>query len=180
MIICALALGSTSLAAAGYDESTRITLIESAFHELERSPDQARDLREEIRSQTRIRCQGKNKTLVVRCAVEVGRQQCEGKGSACLALADVILTNGFGEDSFVTDAERYAILNRAENFRAELDKFLVGRYAELATELALENAHDQGATMIDKFCLKVAKRNRLPWQRCVAALVWFIGTENKQ
>ena len=180
LVVFFLALGATAALGVSYTAESRRAAIASALTELRRDSEGAIALRDAIRISGRSRCRGNANALVVRCYLEVARESCAESTSACISLADVIVTNYLGDDSFLADSDRYALMNASDDFRAALDDELDRRYGALAAELALASSQSVDAAVIDAFCTTRARSTRLPWHRCVAALVWFIGREQAE
>jgi hypothetical protein len=104
---------------------------------------------------------------------------------ACMAAADIILTNLRAANSWVDQNTRAQLVRSSTDYHAALLAELRKRYAALAAELVIEA--NGAAASIDRLC---ATRDRevhacnpgdaacvpsIPWTRCVAALVWFVG-----
>jgi hypothetical protein len=109
---------------------------------------------------------------------------------ACTAAADIIVTNLRAANSWVDQNTRAQLVRSSTDYHAALLVELRKRYAALAAELVI-GAHGSPpngwAEAIDRSC---ATRDReihacnpgdtacvpsIPWTRCVAALVWFVG-----
>jgi hypothetical protein len=104
---------------------------------------------------------------------------------ACMAAGDVIVTNLRTANSWVDPNTRAQLVRSSTDYHAALGVELRKRYAALAAELVTRAKGD--AASIDHLC---ATRDRevhacppgdaacvpsIPWTRCVAALVWFVG-----
>jgi len=104
---------------------------------------------------------------------------------ACTAAADIIVTNLRAATSWVDQNTRAQLVRTSTDYHAALLVELRKRYAALAAELVI-GANGSGVS-IDRLC---ATRDRevhacnpgdaacvpsIPWTRCVAALVWFVG-----
>ncbi|HET7503065.1 MAG TPA: hypothetical protein VFK02_18720, partial [Kofleriaceae bacterium] len=94
--------------------------------------------------------------------------------------------------TWVDEPTRFRLARGSADYHAALAAELARRYAQLAAELVLAGgtsaaAGDADALAIDALCVH---RDRaihacrpgdrtcvpsLPWSRCVAALVWFVG-----
>jgi hypothetical protein len=143
----------------------------------------------------RARCRADAGTPAASCLVDAARAACAGAAdrARCEAAADVIATNLRGQTALVDDATRFRLVRGSADYRTALAAELHRRYAVLAAELVLAGATGSGAATgddaraIDELC---ANRDRalhacqaqdtacvpsLPWSRCVAALVWFVG-----
>jgi hypothetical protein len=105
--------------------------------------------------------------------------------AACTAAADIIVTNLRAANSWVDQNTRAQLVRSSTDYHAALLIELRKRYAALAAELVIGAKGD--AESIDRLC---ATRDRevhactpgdaacvpsIPWTRCVAALVWFVG-----
>ncbi|HEY5927780.1 MAG TPA: hypothetical protein VIV11_39110, partial [Kofleriaceae bacterium] len=111
---------------------------------------------------------------------------CSGDAT-CLAAADVITTNLRGTNELLDEAARMRILRKSRDYRADLTAELAKRYAVLAAELVLARSGGDDAAAIDQLCTARDREIRacepgataclasVPWSRCVAMLVWFVG-----
>jgi len=139
----------------------------------------------------RARCRADAGAPAASCLVDAARAACAGATDRgrCEAAADVIATNLRGQTALVDDATRFRLVRGSADYRTALAAELHRRYAVLAAELVLAGPAASGdeARAIDELC---AHRDRalhaceaqdaacvpsLPWSRCVAALVWFVG-----
>jgi hypothetical protein len=145
----------------------------------------------------RTRCHADTAQPGVSCLVAAARAACDGAPDRkrCEAVADVAVTNLRAGTALIEEATRIRLARGSADYRAALAAELHRRYAVLAAELIVGGAgaasgprgdgDDAGA--IDEVC---ANRDRvlhacqpgdaacvpsLPWSRCVAALVWFVG-----
>jgi ElaB/YqjD/DUF883 family membrane-anchored ribosome-binding protein len=114
---------------------------------------------------------------------------------ACMAAADIILTNLRAANQWVDPNTRAQLVRSSTDYHAALLVELRKHYAALAAELVVEakttaeseSASKSKSKSIDRLC---ATRDRevhacnpgdvacvpsIPWTRCVAALVWFVG-----
>jgi hypothetical protein len=129
-------------------------------------------LEQEMDEGVRTKCRADAQTPAIACQVELARSVCAGRGDECLLAADVISTNRRSENELVDEATRVRILGESADFRVGLRAELDARYAALAAELALTSGADL-AVRIDRLC---SHREADPsWQRCAAALIWYIG-----
>ena len=141
----------------------------------------------------RNKCQAPEQSLRVGCVVEAAAQSCRqsapgGAAAAlrerCILVSDVVATNQLAEAVFLPKDVRYAIMNKYTDYRTAIAAELSRRHALLVTDF-VSSAHfpgvgaDTGALArgIDGYCREVAGKERLSWQYCVAAAVWFIGTD---
>ena len=118
------------------------------------------------------------------CSDAIVEARCH-RDATCTAAADVIVTNWRAATSWVDQNTRAQLVRASTDYHAALAVELRKRYAALAAELVI--GANGTAASIDHLC---ATRDRevhactagdpacvpsLPWTRCVAALVWFIG-----
>jgi hypothetical protein len=141
----------------------------------------------------RGRCHADAGAPAARCLIDAARAACAGDADRprCEAAADVIATNLRGQAALVDEPTRIRLVRGSADYRAALAAELRRRYAVLAAELVLAGPGrargGDDARAIDELC---ARRDRalhvcqpgaaacvpsLPWSRCVAALVWFVG-----
>jgi hypothetical protein len=118
------------------------------------------------------------------CAIDPDRARCE-------AAADVVVVNLRAATTLIDEATRFRLVRGSTDYHAALAAELRRRHATLAAELVLSGSGAGGAgpdaAALDGFC---ARRDRalhacqagdpacvpsLPWSRCIAALVWFVG-----
>lgn len=183
-----IALGASSASAAAteptYSDADRAAIIAGALEAFAAAgPDGAIELDEAIGAEVRDRCRSAPTTP---CLIDAAAAACAAREAAarprCLRLADVLVTNRAAETERVSAAERYRLMGSADGYRAAMRRTLRRQYARLAAELAVapERTGDLAAS-IDRFCARRARQPAtmpaLAWQRCVAALVYYVGTE---
>jgi hypothetical protein len=184
-VLALILLACTAQAAPGpYARPARIAYLEralAAVRGLDIEPRRA--LAAELRLGARRRCRADVATPALACLLDVARATCErepaARRPACHLVADVIVTNQQAESELVDEATRARFVARGGDYRAALDAELRVHHAELAAELALaEPGPDSDLPRrIDRFC---AGPRPLAWQRCAAAIVWYIGTYGRQ
>jgi hypothetical protein len=146
---------------------------------------------------TRTQCRGDGGAPDASCLIAAARAACaaDPDRARCEAAADVIAANLRATNAWVDEPTRIRLVRGSTDYRAALAVELRRRYAALASELVVgpEAARPGGSgdgalpRAIDLLC---ARRDRavhacepgdaacvpsLPWSRCAAALVWFIG-----
>jgi hypothetical protein len=138
----------------------------------------------------RNKCQAADDSLRVGCVVTAAVRNCtQGDAAArdqCRRVSDVIATNRLAEPAFVPDDVRYQIMDGHRDYRGALGRELHRRYALLVAEFSMSR-HFPGsaagsaalAAGLDAYCRDVAGTRELSWQYCVAAAVWFIGTDGR-
>lgn len=169
----------------GYGEKARIAYLGAQLEAIRATG--AADLAtlaDEIYQGGRSKCQTASTRLRIACLIELGREVCALRpGTRCMLIADVIVTNLLGENQFVDREARFEIMSAADDFRPALVHELRARYAALVTEMVVSRelaaAPDLNAG-IDRFCIAYGHARELPWQRCVAAIIWYVGTEEKR
>lgn len=139
----------------------------------------------DIYTAARTRCHADIAPPTAPCLAEAARALCAGNAD-CEAAADVVAANLLSVSDFIDDATRVRLVRGSTDYRAALAAALRKRYASLAAEVAIAGPSGDGAA-IDRLC---ADRDRaihactpadagcipsLPWSRCVAAVVWFVG-----
>lgn len=136
----------------------------------------------------RAKCRADAAPPAADCLIDAARAICKGDGdAACAAAADVIATNLRAVDDFVDETTRARLVRGSTDYHAALATELHRRYAALAAELVLAGGTGDEAAAIDHLCRERDRKIHacapgdaacvpsLPWSRCVAALVWFVG-----
>jgi hypothetical protein len=134
---------------------------------------------------SRVRCHADAGPPSASCLVDAATAICAGD-RRCEAAADIIVTNLRATNAWVDQATRFRLVRGSADYHAALAAELRRRFAALAAELALAGGGDGAA--IDRLCVE---RDRavhacrdgddacvpsVPWSRCVAALVWYVGS----
>jgi len=132
----------------------------------------------------RTTCHGDRDAPAIDCVIAAATATCSGDAS-CELAADVIITNLRARAAWLDEPTRARIVREAADYHAGLIAALDRRFAALAAELAIAGGRD--GTAIDALCVardRVVRACRdgddacvasVPWSRCVAALVWFVG-----
>jgi hypothetical protein len=164
------------------DRVGHLALALDAVHGL--GPAGRDQLARDLYDASRTRCHADVATPTTACLVEAARALC--RDDSCKAAADVIVANLRASPDWIDEATRAKLVRSSADYRAALFGELQHRFGALAAELALANGRDAAA--IDKLC---RERDRavhacrdddptcvpsLPWSRCAAALVWFVGS----
>jgi hypothetical protein len=179
-----IALATSSLASAAPDRVAYVGRTLAAVRALGAA---GRDkLDRELYAAARTKCHADSATPTAPCLVEAARAVCAGDAT-CEAAADVITANLRSIDDFVDEQARVRLLRGATDYHAALLLELRKRYGTLAAELVLAGGAANEPAAIDRMC---SERDRaihacaagdaacvpsLPWSRCVAAVVWFVG-----
>jgi hypothetical protein len=136
----------------------------------------------------RNKCQAPVESLHVGCLLEATARNCLSRQGAarerCNRASDVLVTNRLSETAFLPEDVRYEIMDKHRDYGAALARELERRYAIVVAELVMSrhfpgSAADRTrlAAGIESYCRELSSTRALPWQYCVAAVVWFIGTE---
>jgi hypothetical protein len=143
----------------------------------------------ELYASARTRCHADSGSPTSTCLIDAARALCAAAADrpTCEAAADVLVVNLLSTDTFVDQVTRVRLVRGSTDYHAALAAELRRRYASLAAELALAGAGGDDAAAIDRMC---RERDRavhacvagdtacipsLPWSRCVAAVLWFVG-----
>jgi hypothetical protein len=173
--IIAVTVALASPAGAGpYARPARVAYLARALEAVTAlGPEGARALEDALRTGARRRCRSSRQA----CLIDVARATCERAANreSCHLAADIILTNQLSETELVDEATRLRLLARGVDFRAAIRAELRQRYTVLVAELALAEPEGELPARIDRFCAGRA----LAWQRCAAAIVWYIGAASR-
>ena len=137
----------------------------------------------------RTTCRSDDLGMALACLLEQVEHNCksveEKYKSRCHVIADLVVVNKLNEKQFATRAERVTLMKEAtENtYQGQIEKLLMRKYALLTTEMIF-NSNDTCmdadraclAKVIDEYCHQNADIKNIPWQACVSAIVWFMGT----
>ena len=177
---CALAGGALAVAASGGGAASggrdeRVEYIAGALDAVRGLGGDGRaSLEDVLYTGARTRCRGAHGPPAPGCLLELARETC-GDRAACQLAADVVLVAITSEHDLVAEQTRRRRVATSPDYRAAMRSELHQRRALLAAELVLAapGGDDALPARIDRFC---ARRQADPaWQRCVAALVWYIG-----
>ena len=174
---------------ASADRAAQLRTALDTFAKLGPAGRSALDL--ELYDQVRTKCRATTTRPAATCLADVGRAVCGAKSdrAACLAAADVILTNQHAEGDRIDDVTRMKLLRSTTDYHAAVNAELWKSYALLAAELALAPQGADRADQIHTFCAERDKKVHaceegektcvpsLAYQRCAAALVWFVANE---
>jgi hypothetical protein len=175
------ALGVAAPAAAGpYARDARVDAVGRALASVRALGPQGRaTLEQQLYEGARTGCRAGLGVPPLACLIDMARKTCEGRPpgerDGCQRVADVLITNALAETELVAEGERMRLLASASDFRAALRERLARRYAGLAADLALTEPGSDAdlPARIDRFCAD--RDHLLAWQRCAAALIWWIG-----
>lgn len=188
-LVLALVVGAAPVSAQPLPRVEHVTRALAAVRAL--GPEGRDRLDRELYAATRTQCRADTGTPAASCLIAAARAVCAGDPDRgrCEAAADVAVTNLRAATAWVDEPTRIRLVRGSADYRAALAAELHRRHAALAAELVLGPAAGGAgdAAAIDQLC---AQRDRaihacqpgdaacvpsLPWSRCVAALVWFVG-----
>ena len=137
-------------------------------------------------------CRSSLSDLRVQCLLSFANKNCKVTNSAklkdnCELYSDIIIVNKMSEKAFIDRTERYRILkNAGYDHRTVIANRLQQKYARIVTQFSLTEAANCDnedfnclAKGLDQFCLDYTNSQSLSWQYCTSAMLWFIGTSNK-
>jgi hypothetical protein len=174
-------LGIGLWAASAHAEPAYVARALAAVHALPQA--RRASLEHDVYEATRTRCHADTSA---RCFADAAASVCHGD-TEC-AAADVIAANTRAANDWIDEATRAQLVRGSADYRVALAGELHRRYGALASELALAGGA-AAAPALDQFC---RDRDRtvhactgddatcvpsLPWSRCIAALIWYIGSE---
>ena len=170
-------------------DADRVSYLARALTALHQLGPAGRDaLARDLYEAARARCHAEAATPSAACLATEAATICHADPT-CLDAADIVATNLRATNDWI-DAAARARLVQAGDYRAALAAELRRRYGALAAELALAGAPGEPAgeaAAIDRLC---RDRDRtvhacrpgdaacvpsLPWSRCAAALIWYVG-----
>jgi len=175
-----------------YEQGNRKSYIQESLDALRHTDSKiVVDVHNYISAIERNNCRSSIESLKIECLLSAAKSNCEEKRTEslkkkCDLFSDIIVINKLSGKNFLSRRERYRMMKTSQNYRKTLLKELRRKYAEVATDFSLTNRSDCKSTDtkclaegIDQFCLGYADFKDLSWQYCVGALVWFIGTSEK-
>ena len=141
-------------------------------------------IRRHLYDASRGPCASSFANLRLECLLRAARARCAREPAVrrvpCDLASDVIVTNRMSEGDFVSNRLRYELMKNNEDFTAALLRELASRYAVLTVEFTLSRHFvDPGdpAPGVARYCVEHADARDLSWQRCVAAIVWYIAVD---
>lgn len=142
------------------------------------------DHRRYLYDQSRGACSSAFDDVRLSCLLRAARARCDARPPAarpaCHRVSDVIVTNRQSEGDFVSNRRRYDLMRRGGSFTGALLAELSDRYAELTVEFTLSPHFTDPrapAAGVSRFCAARAGASDLSWQRCAAAILWYIAVD---
>ena len=138
------------------------------------------------------RCRSSHVSLKTECLIHEARGHCDAIGqhaerSYCHLYSDILVVNRLSEDSFLDRSEKYRIMAKYRDYRKQMGKELLYKYAAIVAEFKISGEIEEPwfgdelptnqklAVGIRTFCSEFSNRNKMSWQACAGAVVWFIG-----
>ena len=138
------------------------------------------------------RCSSSRLALRIECLIQETKRYCNTIRSAtdqkdCRLYADVLVVNRLSEGEFLTSSEKFRIMSKYKDYRKQIGKELLYRYSGIVAEFKISGEMEESwfgeklppnkklAVGIKNFCSEFSNRNKISWQSCVGAVVWFIG-----
>ena len=131
------------------------------------------------------------------CLIQEAKRHCNGIRQArekkyCHLYADILVVNRLSESTFLDRGEKYRIMRKYKNYQKQIGKELLYRYAAIVAEFKISGEireswledelppNQKLALGIRNFCSDYSNRNKMSWQSCVGAVVWFIGVSQSE
>jgi hypothetical protein len=176
-VVCMLAFVLSERSESKDSEPERVAYLRGALDAVRGlGPDGRRALEDALYTGARTRCRSQLAAPSLSCLVDLATATCADR-EGCALAADVVLVAILSENDLVDEATRVRLVATSTDYRAAMRAELGGVRASLAADfvLAAPGADDELPARIDRFC---SRRERDPaYQRCAAALIWYIGSE---
>ncbi|MEQ1876911.1 MAG: hypothetical protein ABL958_09720 [Bdellovibrionia bacterium] len=184
LVTTAIVLGASS-ATAEYEPIERVRALESRLKAL-RANERVKieEIKDELGRLSRGDCKSLFDSVTVKCLSKGAREFCGSRPKACLEIADLAAVNILNSGGFISKEEKFEISQSRRGYATEYERTLRDKYALLATEYLFGSRSKCGdgdtsclASSIDAYCARHSPEENLPWQACVSAIVWFVGTK---
>ena len=176
-----------------YEESRLQKYIEDTLDAvLTTDPTALRNAGEYVQAIAHSRCSSSRLALRIECLIQETKRYChtirpatDQKG--CHLYADLLVVNQLSEGEFISSSEKYKIMSKYKDYRTQIGKELLYKYAGIVAEFKISGEMEEPwfgeklppntklAGGIKNFCSTFSNRNKISWQSCVGAVVWFIG-----
>lgn len=147
---------------------------------------------EYVQAIAQSRCSSSRLALRMECLIQETKRYCNTIRPAteqkdCRLYADILVVNRLSEDAFLNRSEKYRIMSKYKDYRRQIGKELLYKYAAIVAEFKISGELEESwfkaklppnqklAVGIRNFCSEFSNRNKISWQSCVGAVVWFIG-----
>jgi hypothetical protein len=182
VIAAVLSLVLAADPSATFETKARVAHLDAALRAIRESkPDVLDQAYAYLVAMERGSCASDNERLRSDCMITAARRFCKtggkAEGSRCPLFMDVIASNVLAERELVPESQRYEMMNRAQDYRQEVVRYVRRMHGSLAVELALSTGSKAAASaaQIERYCRVTADKSSLSWQTCASALLWFIG-----
>ncbi len=145
-----------------------------------------------VQATARSRCRSAHQSLKTECLIHQAKSHCDAlrqdtEKGYCHLYSDILVVNRLSEDAFLTRSEKYKIMEKYKDYRTRIGKELLYKYAAIVAEFKISGEIEESwfgdklppnqklAVGIRKFCSEFSNQNKMSWQACVGAVVWFIG-----
>jgi len=169
---------------ASYTAKERVDYLHKSFKALKNAPAKIiKNTQNFLEATNNNQCQSDVYGLRVNCLMEAARKNCIGRKSRkgrkkCGIYSDVVTVNELSEKNFIALRDRYKIMRKHKDYKAQLHLEVRSKYASMTMdfclqnkELCLNNSRDKLISKLDNYCLKKADRLGLSWQHCAAAIL---------
>ena len=176
-----------------YEESRLQKYIEDTLDAvLKTDSTTLRNASEYVQAIAHSRCSSSRLALRIECLIQETKRYCHTirpvtDQKDCHLYADLLVVNQLSEGEFLTSSEKYKIMSKYKDYRKQIGKELLYKYAGIVAEFKISGEMEESwfgekfppnkklAVGIKNFCSTFSNRNKISWQSCVGAVVWFIG-----
>ena len=147
---------------------------------------------EYVQAIAQSRCSSSRLALRMECLIQETKRYCNASRQAteqkdCHLYTDILVVNRLSEGAFLNSSEKYRIMSKYKDYRKQIGKELLYKYAAIVAEFKISGELEESwfaeelppnqklAVGIRNFCSAFSNRNKISWQSCVGAVVWFIG-----
>jgi hypothetical protein len=176
-----------------YEESRLQQYLEDTLDAILKADSKAlRNADEFVQAIARSRCRSSHRALRMECLIQEAKRYCNAIRQAtekkyCHLYADILVVNRLSESAFLDRSDKYRIMSKYKDYRSQIGEELLYKYAAIVAEFKISGEIQESwledelppnqklAVGIRNFCSDFSNRNKMSWQSCVGAVVWFIG-----
>ncbi len=176
-----------------YEESRLQMYLEDTLDAILKADSKALTNADEyVQAIAQSRCRSSHLALRMECLIQEAKRYCNAIRQAtekkdCHLYADILVVNRLSEGAFLDRSEKYRIMSKYKDYRKQIGKELLYKYAAIVAEFKISGEIEESwledelppnqklAVGIRNFCSEFSNRNKMSWQSCVGAVVWFIG-----
>jgi len=176
-----------------YEESRLQQYIEDTLEAILKTDSNALTNADEyVETIAHSRCSSSRLALRMECLIQETKRYCNTLRQAmeqkdCRLYSDILIVNRLSEDAFLNSSEKYSIMSKYKDYRKQIGKELLYKYSAIVAEFKISGELEESwfgeslppnkklARGIRNFCSEFSNRNKISWQSCVGAVVWFIG-----